>query len=487
MRLQARFLTVFFLLVWCPPVFVVAQQPATINLRPRLAGSEPGVPTVRVTVDRRRVPLGTVVTFTLTPSYVISDSRYVVTLFFGDGQRQVVRANEITHLYQATGTYTYSVLVKSKENKGDNRTTPPAVDLNVAPVLIDQGQPANFTAKLSRSYSNIQYRFFYGDGTSSAWQDSPYTNHTYKTAGTYRPYVDIGLAGRQLGGSTRKTVEVARRQRLTVSLTANPTSVKGRQPVLFSARAQPAGPDMKYRFAFGDSNTTLWQSSSQATHVYDRTGNYRAYVEASDSGLGPGTISAPALVGVQGYPSPRPSPEPTRSPSPSTSPAPTISPTPYNGGSPSPSPTSSSSPSATTSPSPTGSNSPNGDGTSNNGNDSGTSSSSPDPGTTSNSNSNQSDGLFANWWSDWWKYLIPLLILMALYWVLAPWFLPRPTFAAFSDVGDAAISGEAQGLPIDFQIVLNPAVSAGAYSVATDEPTFVRNAGNLEERQILEI
>jgi hypothetical protein len=79
------------------------------------------------------------------------------------------------------------------------------------------------------------------------------------------------------------------------------------------------------------------------------------------------------------------------------------------------------------------------------------------------------------------------LILFLIYQASALLFVARPTFAPFSDPGVSAIDERVGGLPIDFQLVLNRNVSAGAYGVETSEPSLVTNAARLEERQILEI
>lgn len=496
MHLQPRILSCLLLLllgVLWPSLVVVAQQPATVNLRPRVIGTEAGVPEVQVTVDKKRVPLGTAVTFTLTPSSVINNSKYVVTLRFGDRQQHIVRTSEVSHLYLATGTYTYSVLVKpSGSNGGDKSRCSSAVTLSAAPARISQGQAVSFTAQPSPGCPNIQYRFFYGDGGSSSWQNSPRSDHEYNAAGVYRAYVDIGEAGRQFGGSARKVIEVAKVPPLTVSLAASPASVKRRQPVSFFATASPANVNTKYRFAFGDSRSTAWQNSSQTKHVYNAAGNYRAYVEVAQLGSSATAISMPAVVGVQTSPSPaptrRPSPSPAPPSTPTPSPSPDVSPPPNNGSSPSPAPTSSSPPLTTTSPSPNGSDSPGGSpspgdrGTPQNGG-AGTSSSSPGAATTSNELADASDSS-----KRWWIYvLVAALILFLLYQATAILFTPQPTFAAFSDPGMSALANNVRDVPIDFQLVLNSNVSSGAYAFETDEPTLVRNADRLEERQVIEI
>jgi len=189
---------------------------------------------VDVTVDRRRVPLGELVTFTLSPENVLRSSRYTVTLTFGDGKQQSVRATAVSHLYRAVGTYYYSVKVKGN-------LEPPPVTLYATPVPVNAGEQVNFSARLSWSYPNIQYRFFYGDGNSSGWQDSSKSNYAFQSAGRYSAYVDIGVKAKQLGGSTRKEITVNQTSRLTVALSANPTPAQARKPVTFVARATPAG------------------------------------------------------------------------------------------------------------------------------------------------------------------------------------------------------------------------------------------------------
>ena len=73
-----------------PASFTGAQQGQTVSVRPRVTSSAPGMPEVKVKVDRNRVPLGEEVTFTVSPAPVVTDSRYKVTLFFGDDGKSVM-------------------------------------------------------------------------------------------------------------------------------------------------------------------------------------------------------------------------------------------------------------------------------------------------------------------------------------------------------------------------------------------------------------
>jgi hypothetical protein len=143
------------------------------------------------------------------------------------------------------------------------------------------------------------------------------------------------------------------------------------------------------------------------------------------------------------------------------------------------------SPFSTTSPSPNGSTSPGQTGTTENGDNS--SSSPGDNSFGSGSSSNGGVGPFGSP-GNWWKYLLlAALILFLIYQASGLLFVARPTFAAFSDPGVSALDERVPSLPIDFQLVLNRNVSTGAYAVETDEPSLVKNADHLEERQILEI
>jgi hypothetical protein len=253
---------------------------------------QPGIPVVKVTVDRRRVPLGEVATFTLSPASVVLDPRFVVTLFFGDGGQQRVSQPRIVYLYKATGTYTYSILVKS----GDPTIAkPPRVSLSANPTRVSTESPVTFTAQPSHSYPNLRYRFAFGDQNQTAWQSQPVATHAYQSAGKYLAYVDIGtmINGdvKPLGGSVRQAIEAMSPLRpVRVTLSANPMPVEKKRPATFVARVDTNEPNITYRFDFGDgSRPTSWQVTPRTTHAYSAAGNYPVRVEIqinrSQSGL----------------------------------------------------------------------------------------------------------------------------------------------------------------------------------------------------------
>jgi len=262
----------------------ITQSPQTVNVRPRVATPQPGIPAVKATADRRRVPLGELVTFTVTPASVILDSHYTVTIFFGDRQQERILKTPFDHLYTIPGTFTYSILVKSND-----RPTPPqlpTVKLSVTPTSVKPDSLVNFRADLSHNYPNIRYRFVFADGSQTDWQDNPRATHSYRSPGTYQAYVDIGLGNgrsvKQMGGSPRRAIEVTspRPTTIAVQLTADRATVQAKDAVTFRAQVDPFEPNLRYRFNFGDrSRSSEWQTSAQTKHVYASSGSYPASVD----------------------------------------------------------------------------------------------------------------------------------------------------------------------------------------------------------------
>lgn len=286
------------------------QSPQNVNVRPRVAAPQPGIPIVKATADRRRVPLGELVTFTLTPASVVSDSRYTVTIYFGDRQHEPVTQPKLTHLYLRTGTFTYSILVRSLSPKAPLAV--PTVELSATPTSVETGALVNFKANPSHSYPNLKYRFVFADGTPSNWQDDPATTHRYRPSGTYRPYVDIGSGNpgsiTQLGGSLRRKIIVSspRPGPIAVELTADRFTIPAKTEVNFLARSDSRDASVRYRFVFGDgSGPNPWQPSARAKHFYPFAGSYPAYVEVSV--LNPSAQQARSrTLSIEVAPAPRP-------------------------------------------------------------------------------------------------------------------------------------------------------------------------------------
>ena len=486
MQIRARLLTVSLLAVVSCGATVIGQQPGMVNVRPRVVTAQPGVPSVSVNVDRNRVPLGDEVTFTIAPESesVVRDPQFTVTIYFGDKdyfgnlEKQEMHQTEIVHLYTASGNYTYSVLVKPAAPPRDpvsNTTPPPVVKLIVNPTTVAIKSPVNLTVQPSLNYPNIQYRFVFGDGAQTDWQDAPQTSHSYATTKTYLAYVDIGEGSRgsakRIGGSQRQPIQVTAPQIVRVSLLAKPLSARTGDTIRFNAQTNSRDPKIRYRFTFGDGALTSWQDSSETNHQYAAASDYFASVEVGlPSGQGIKTVGAskPAKIGVAAGPGPRPSPSPRPSPKPTVSPSPRPLPSP----SPSPSPTNSTSPESSPNPSPsaTATSSPTPDGN-------GGQTNSPTPGATPSSSVSPTptvSGPF-RFSDDWWKYLLIALLLIFLAYKAATFFLlPRPKLVPHLDPGVARVGAE-KPLSIDLQLALDPNVTGGQYGLDTGGGSLIKS------------
>jgi len=293
----------------------IGQSPQTISVRPRVAAPQPGIPVVKVSVDRNRLPLGDLVTFTLAPGNVVLNPHYAVTIFFGDGQHERVFQTHIKHLYASAGLYTYSILVKSFEPPIPPAL--PAVKLSATPTSVTTDKLVDFKAELSHGYPNLKFRFVFADGADTGWQDSPLTTHSYRSRGTYQAYVDIGLGEiglvKQTGGSPRRAIEVTSEsppqpRTITVELKANRLTVPGGGEVKFLARTATSGSNIQYRFDFGDSaGSTGWQPSPRTQHVYSSAGAYQARAEVRVLTKAPAqqtATSRPLSITVRSAPAP---------------------------------------------------------------------------------------------------------------------------------------------------------------------------------------
>lgn len=268
---------------------VTAQQPSEVNIQTTGARSADGT-SVIVSVDRSRVRVNELVIFTLTPADVVLSGKYNVTIDFGDGTRRQVRGTQVRHKYAATGHYKVFASVSGvgpSSGKDDKYAPVPRVTLSANPNRIVVGKSVDFRAQLSSSYPGLMFRFSFGDGTSTDWQNSAQANHTYRSAGTYLPYVDIGSGGtnvRQLGGSVRQQVVVTLPPLGQVQLAANPSAAEAGSSVTLTARIASTDPSLRYRFRFGDGSVSDWQPGPQTTHIYTNAGNYAPVVDVGFAG-----------------------------------------------------------------------------------------------------------------------------------------------------------------------------------------------------------
>ena len=396
----------------------IGQQSGSVNVRSGAACPQPNVSDVRVNVNRNRVPLGELVTFSIAPPSVPGDPRFTVTIYFGDfpNSKRVMGKEPVSHLYTATGIYTYGVCVAPAKPPF------PSVKLIANPTTVATNALVNFTAQVSQSYPNIKYRFVFADGSQTDWQDATQTSHGYAAAKTYLAYVDIGEASggsvRRIGGSPRQRIQVISPPAVRAELLAKPASVKAGETVSFRAQTNSGDPQIKYRFAFGDGATTGWQDNPRAEHKYAVAKDYFASLEVGlPSGQGVKTIttSKPAKINVAARSNPKPLPSPF--PSPEATPIAGVGAT---------------SPTATP-----------------------TIKGPPDSS------------------NDLWKYLLALLAIFLGYKAARYFLVPRPKFVPNLDPGASRV-GAGKPLSIDLQLALNPNLTGGQYELETHEGSLIK-------------
>ena len=328
----------------------------------------------------------------------------------------------------------------------------PTVRLAAKPVKIKTRQFVSFTAKVVSNDTDVKYRFIFGDQTPATnWQVKSATRHRYLAPGNYSARVDVRVVNKQAGvqkvSSSPLSIEVkTAAEQPIVRLTATPASIGEHVPVFFRANLDSRNEDIRYRFNFGDgSEATAWTDKAFETHAYARAGRYSPYVEIGRFTTGPidAIASSARSVTVTAFLRPddaTPTPTPAATPTPNLSSPLTVTTTPA-------------------------SNTP-----------------SPSRGTV-NSNTGSPETLRTETTPDqkndpppspWWPYFLIPLALYAAYRILKALAAPRPTFHPRLDKGVSEVGVE-KPLTIDFQVQLNPDISAGEYGIKSNEASFIRS------------
>ncbi|MGI8551840.1 MAG: PKD domain-containing protein [Dehalococcoidia bacterium] len=190
------------------------------------------------------------------------------------------------------------------------------VSLTASPSMVQAGQPLTLTysvdpALLGGSVSSL--RIDYGDGTSDDQLPKPpgqavfgSVSHVYSRPGTYRVLLTASDTSGPTG-QTSVTVTVGGPTRaVEVNLSASTPHGEAGRPVSFSYDATPSSPDaqierVSIRFDDGASSP-LSTAGGTVQHTYDRPGDYRVTLVATDSNDQQG--SADVIVSVDQPPAP---------------------------------------------------------------------------------------------------------------------------------------------------------------------------------------
>jgi hypothetical protein len=300
MNIQPRYLIVALIVFWTclhagSSRTALSQDTNWVIIRATVPQPRRGRIPARVIVSKKRVRVGEWVMVEL--AHPAGVSRAPIRVSFGDGREEVTRNRQIDHKYGKVGHYDITAWI---ESEGSTAPAVPRVFLTVAPNSTGVESLITFKTQLANDYPELKYRFVFGDGKQTDWQDTPTTTHAYLTARTYQAYVDIGVQDKgsikQIGGSPREPVQIRPQPSDSVILDADPTTAETGQRVTLSARSRSKDSKLSYRFVFGDGSSTGWQTSSQATHEYSSPNTYMAFVEIKSNNP---TFNSPTITSAR--------------------------------------------------------------------------------------------------------------------------------------------------------------------------------------------
>jgi PKD repeat protein len=154
------------------------------------------------------------------------------------------------------------------------------LELFAEPAAAGVNESVTFRAVVAPEHATAQYRFDFGDGRTSGWQERGEAVHRYRAAGTYTPVVEMRIGETRL--VEKRSVEI-RPVTSVLHLAASPSVVKPGEPVTVHAQLDPPGEAVRYRFDFGDGSAVTEGNIPEAVHTYGSAGTYRVEVHA-DSG-----------------------------------------------------------------------------------------------------------------------------------------------------------------------------------------------------------
>lgn len=149
----------------------------------------------------------------------------------------------------------------------------------------EPGKPIQFAARAEPWKQDLEYRYFFGDGSPTGWLSDSRFPHSYDNPGTYQVYVEARSRSAVFTfADTAKSnilrAQVAQREvaiSVGLELLGRPPFRVG-EPLRFAARTKAAGLRLEYQFLFGDGRPSSWRHQNTAQHTYTEAGTYQAVV-----------------------------------------------------------------------------------------------------------------------------------------------------------------------------------------------------------------
>ena len=195
------------------------------------------------------------------------------TWSFGDGTRVTAGAGPVNHTYTNPGTYKVRLILTDTSycNAPDSLER----DLRIAPLVDAQfktppGGCVPYDAHFENtSLAGQQFFWDFGDGTTST-AVSP--NHLYTNIGTYTVRliaIDSGTCN--IIDSTQQTITVSSRP--TADFSHAPIPAQENKPTVFTNLSVGG---VRFKWFFGDGDSTVKTTMDTTVHQYNATGTYQA-------------------------------------------------------------------------------------------------------------------------------------------------------------------------------------------------------------------
>lgn len=195
------------------------------------------------------------------------------TWSFGDGTRITAGAGPVNHTYASPGTYKVRLVLTDTNycNAPDSLER----DLRIAPLVDAQFQtPPGGCIPYNAQFNNTslagqQFYWDFGDGTTSTAVNP---NHTYVNVGTYTVRliaIDSGTCN--IIDSTQQTISV--NYKPTADFSHAPIPAQENKPTIFTNLSTGG---VRYKWFFGDGDSTIKATMDTVLHQYNATGTYQA-------------------------------------------------------------------------------------------------------------------------------------------------------------------------------------------------------------------
>ena len=195
------------------------------------------------------------------------------TWSFGDGTRVTAGPGPVNHSYASPGTYKVRLILTDTNycNAPDSIER----DLRIAPLVdaLFETPPAGcapYTAKFNNtSLAGQQFFWDFGDGTTSTLVNP---THLYANVGTYTiRMIAIDSGTCNIIDSTQKTITVSSKP--TADFSHAPVPAEENKPTIFTNLSIGG---VRYKWLFGDGDSTIKTTMDTVLHQYNATGTYQA-------------------------------------------------------------------------------------------------------------------------------------------------------------------------------------------------------------------